>query len=253
MEKMPLLDVKNLYAGVECKEIIKGLNLTINEGEVHVIMGPNGAGKSTLAYVLTGKSDYCINNGTATFKGENLLEMVPEERARKGLFLSMQTPTAIPGVNCSSFLKYALNAKRKHLGLPELDAAEFLKILRTKAKELNISADMLKREINVGFSGGEKKRMEALQMSLLEPSLAILDETDSGLDVDAIKLVAENVNTLRNEHNAILIITHHDDLLQNIEPDFVHIYVDGHIIHTGDKTLATKIDKDGYGDFLKAE
>ncbi len=249
-----LLQIKDLYAGVaeNKKEIIKGLNLTINAGEVHAIMGPNGAGKSTLSYLLAGKSDYEITSGKIDFDGKDLSELTTSERANAGIFLSMQYPVAIPGVSVSSFLKHAVNAKRKYAGLPELDAAEFLKVLRTAAKELGVSAEMLKREINVGFSGGEKKRLEILQMRLLEPKLAILDEADSGLDIDALRIVAEGVNRLHNKDNALLIITHHLDLLNLIEPDFVHIYADGHIVRSGDKSLAEALEKDGYKSFLEA-
>jgi len=251
MSQTTLLEVKELCAGVPEKEIIKNFSLTINCGEIHVIMGPNGAGKSTLSYVLAGKPEYTVTSGGAVFAGKNLLVMSPEERALNGLFLSMQYPVAIPGVSVSNFLKHAVNAKRKFLHLPELDAAEFLKLLRGKAKELNISADMLKRDLNVSFSGGEKKRIETLQMSLLEPALAILDETDSGLDIDALKIVAEGINSLHNEKNALLIITHHQNLLRYLTPDFVHIYANGRIVRTGDKNLAAEIEKSGYAEFLK--
>ena len=247
-----LLEIKNLCARVPEKEIVKNLNLCINKGEVHALMGPNGAGKSTLSYVLTGKPDYEVTSGHVTFKGQNLLELKPEERSWLGLFLSMQAPVAINGVSCSSFLKHAVNAKRKFQGLNELDAAEFLKLLRSKAKELNINGEMLKREMNVGFSGGEKKRLEALQMSLLEPSLAILDETDSGLDVDAIKIVAESVNKLRTKETSLLVITHHMKLLTYLQPDFVHVYADGHIVCSGDMSLAQEIENNGYTPFIKA-
>ncbi len=247
---IPILEVKNLYARVDGKEIIKNFNLTINKGEVHAIMGPNGAGKSTLSYVLTGKPGYEVISGDVLFKGKNLLDMKPEDRACEGLFLSMQYPVSIPGVTCSNFLKHAINSMLKYKQQKELDAAEFLKLLKTKAKELDISPEMLKREINVGFSGGEKKRMETLQMSLLEPCLAILDEADSGLDFDALKLVADGVNKLRNEDNALLIITHHLNLLNYIEPNFVHVYADGHIVKSGDKNLAVELESNGYKNFL---
>ena len=247
---IPILEVKNLYARVDGKEIIKNFNLTINKGEVHAIMGPNGAGKSTLSYVLTGKPGYEVISGDVLFKGKNLLDMKPEDRACEGLFLSMQYPVSIPGVTCSNFLKHAINSMLKYKQQKELDAAEFLKLLKTKAKELDISPEMLKREINVGFSGGEKKRMETLQMSLLEPSLAILDEADSGLDFDALKLMADGVNKLRNEDNALLIITHHLNLLNYIEPNFVHVYADGHIVKSGDKNLAVELESNGYKNFL---
>lgn len=249
----PLLEVKNLCARVAEKEIIKNFSLTINEGEVHAIMGPNGAGKSTLSYVLTGKDGYEVTSGSVMFKGKNLFDLKPEERACAGIFLCMQYPISIPGVATSNFLKHAVNSVRKYNNLPELDAAEFLKLLRTEAKKLDITPDMLKREINVGFSGGEKKRLETLQMSLLKPSLAILDEADSGLDIDALKVVAEGINSLRNENNSLLIITHHLNLLNYIQPDFVHIYADGHIVKSGSKDLAIELEQNGYGEFLKAE
>lgn len=247
-----ILQIRNLYAGVaeNKKEIIKGLDLTIKAGEIHAVMGPNGAGKSTLSYVLTGKPDYEITSGEVVFKNKNLLAMAPYERAAEGLFLSMQYPVAIPGVATNNFLKHAVNAQRKYRGLSELDAAEFLKLLRSKAKEYEISSEMLKREVNVGFSGGEKKRLEILQMSLLEPSLAILDEADSGLDIDALKIVAQGVQKWHNQNNALLIITHHLDLLNYIKPDFVHIYADGHIVKSGDMNLAVELEKNGYKNFL---
>lgn len=249
----PILEIKNLSARVADKDIIKNLNLTINAGEVHALMGPNGAGKSTLSYILTGKPGYEVTGGSVLFHGKDLLAMKPDERACAGIFLSMQYPVAIPGVATNNFLKHAVNAKRKYEGLPELDAAEFLKLLRSEAKNLNISADMLKREINVGFSGGEKKRLEILQMSLLKPTLSILDEADSGLDIDALKLVADGVNKLHNENNALLIITHHLDLLNHIQPNIVHIYADGHIVKSGDKSLAVELEKSGYKTFVDAE
>lgn len=247
-----LLKIKDLHAGVleGNKEIIKGLNLEINAGEVHAIMGPNGAGKSTLSYVLTGKPDYEITSGEIIFNGRNLQELAPNERAAEGLFLSMQHPVAIPGVSANNFLKHAVNAQRRYKGLPDLDAAEFLKLIRGVAKEFNVSSEMLKREINVGFSGGEKKRLEILQMSLLQPSLAILDEADSGLDIDALRMVAEGVNKWHNQNNALLIITHHLDLLNLIKPDFVHIYADGHIVHSGGFEVAEELEKDGYKNYL---
>lgn len=248
-----LLEIKELYAGVADggKEIVKGLNLTINAGEIHTIMGPNGAGKSTLSYVLTGKSDYAVTSGEMQFCGQDLNALKPEERAALGLFLSMQAPVEIPGVSTQAFLKYAVNAVRKYNHLPELDAAEFLKLLRGKAKEFEVSADMLKREINVGFSGGEKKRLEILQLSLLQPKLAILDEADSGLDIDALKIVSQGVNQWHNADNGLLIITHHLDLLKQIKPDFVHIYADGRIITTGDMTLAEELEKNGYKNYVE--
>lgn len=247
-----LLQIKNLYAGVaEKKEIIKGLNLEIHAGEIHAIMGPNGAGKSTLSYILTGKPDYTVTSGEINFNNKNLLSLSPSERASEGLFLSMQYPVAIPGVTTNNFLKHSINSQRKYKGLPELDAAEFLKLVRTAAKEYNVSSEMLKREINVGFSGGEKKRLEILQLSLLQPKLAILDEADSGLDIDALHTVAEGVNKWHNSENALLIITHHLDLLNLIKPDFVHIYTDGHIVRSGSIELAKELEANGYKNYLE--
>ncbi len=247
-----LLEIKDLYAGVteSGKQIIKGLNLTINVGETHAIMGPNGAGKSTLSYILTGKPEYAVTAGNMRFCERDLAALKPEERASLGLFLSMQAPVEIPGVTTQNFLKHAINAQRKYNGLPELDAAEFLKLLRAKAKDFEISGEMLKREINVGFSGGEKKRLEILQLSLLQPKLAILDETDSGLDIDALKIVSNGVNQWHNAENGLLIITHHLDLLKQIKPDFVHIYADGHIVKTGDMALAEELDANGYKNYV---
>ena len=249
----PLLEIKDLHARVEDKEIIKGLNLTINAGEVHAIMGPNGAGKSSLSYVLSGKDGYKVTSGSVKFKGQDLLTMTTEERARNGLFLSMQYPIEIPGVAVSNFLKQSLNSVLKHRGEKELDTIEFMKLLRQKASQLNISSEMLKRFVNVGFSGGEKKRFETLQMALLKPDFCILDEIDSGLDIDALKTVSEGVNSLRTPDNAFLVITHYQRLLDHITPDVVHIFADGHIIKSGDKTLATELEKSGYADFLKEE
>lgn len=249
----PLLEIKDLHARVEDKEIIKGLNLTINAGEVHAIMGPNGAGKSSLSYVLSGKDGYKVTSGSVKFKGQDLLTMTTEERARNGLFLSMQYPIEIPGVVVSNFLKQSLNSVLRHRGEKELDTIEFMKLLRQKASQLNISSEMLKRFVNVGFSGGEKKRFETLQMALLKPDFCILDEIDSGLDIDALKTVSEGVNSLRTPDNAFLVITHYQRLLDHITPDVVHIFADGHIIKSGDKTLATELEKSGYADFLKEE
>lgn len=248
-----LLQIKNMYAGVteDKKEIIKGLNLEIKAGETHAIMGPNGAGKSTLSYILTGKPDYTVTSGEINFDNKNLLSLSPSERASEGLFLSMQYPVAIPGVTTNNFLKHAINAQRKYKGLPELDAAEFLKLVRTAAKEYNVSSEMLKREINVGFSGGEKKRLEILQLSLLQPKLAILDEADSGLDIDALHTVADGVNKWHNQNNALLIITHHIDLLNQIKPDFVHVYTDGHIVRSGGMELAKELEANGYKNYLE--
>lgn len=249
----PLLEIKDLHAGVGDKEIIKGLNLTINKGEIHAIMGLNGAGKSSLSYVLSGKDGYSITKGSIKFKGKDLSALSTEERAQEGLFLSMQTPVEIPGVVVSNFLKQSLNAIRKAKGEPELDTISFIKLLRTEAEKLNIPQEMLKRFVNVGFSGGEKKRFETLQIALLKPSFCILDEIDSGLDIDALKTVSESINSLRNKNNAFLVITHYQRLLSHIVPDFVHIFADGHIVKSGDKNLALQLEEHGYSDFLKEE
>ncbi len=248
-----LLEIKDLHASVDDKEIIKGLNLTIKKGEVHAIMGPNGAGKSSLSHVLSGKDGYKVTSGSITFKGKNLLEMSTEERACNGLFLSMQYPTEIPGVVVSNFLKQSLNSIRKYKQLPELDTLSFMKALKQEASQLNISQEMLKRFVNVGFSGGEKKRFETLQMALLKPDFCILDEIDSGLDIDALKTVSEGVNNLKTKDNAFLLITHYQRLLDNIIPDVIHIFVDGKIIKTGDKTLALKLEESGYADFINKD
>ena len=241
-----LLEIEDLYARVGDKEVIKNLNLTINEGEVHAIMGPNGAGKSTLSYVLSGKPGYEVTSGSIRFKGKDLCSLSTEERAREGIFLCLQYPVEIPGVPVSTFLKHAVNAVRKHQNLPELDTFEFLKSLRDEGKKLGIDNEMLKRPINVGFSGGEKKRLETLQMTILKPVFSILDEADSGLDIDALKVVAEGINALRNEHNSMLVITHYQRLLQYIVPDVVHIFADGHIVKSGDKSLAAELEETGY-------
>ena len=251
MANKPILEIKNLCAKAGEKDIIKNFNLTINEGEVHAIMGPNGAGKSTLSHVLTGKPGYEVISGTAEFNGKDLFTLKADERANEGLFLIMQYPVEISGVSTLTFLKHALNAKRKYMGLDELDTMNFMKLVREEASKLNINQEMLKRAVNVGFSGGEKKRMETLQMALLKPSLAILDEADSGLDIDALKLVSKGINDLRDGKRALLIITHHQDLLDYIEPDFVHVFADGHIIKTGDKKLALDLEAKGYTDFIK--
>ena len=247
----PLLEIEELHAKVGDKEIIKNFNLTINEGEIHAIMGPNGAGKSTLSYVLTGKPGYEVTSGSVRFKGKDLLSLSPEERAREGMFLIMQYPVEIPGVPTSAFLKQALNAQRKHLNLPELDNVSFIKLLREEGKKLGIDSDMLKRFVNVGFSGGEKKRLETLQMAILKPSFAILDEADSGLDIDALRVVADGVNSLRDEHRAMLVITHYQRLLNYIVPDFVHVFADGHIVKSGNKDLALELEEKGYAEFVK--
>ncbi|MBE6454450.1 MAG: Fe-S cluster assembly ATPase SufC [Alphaproteobacteria bacterium] len=247
----PLLEIEDLYAGVEGKEIIKGFNLTINPGEVHAIMGPNGAGKSTLSNVLCGKPGYEVISGRVKFKGKDLLSLSPEERACEGLFLSMQHPVEIPGVPVTSFLKHSVNAIRAYRGEPELDTMEFIKIVKSEGKKLGISSDMIKRAVNVGFSGGEKKRLETLQMTILKPMLAILDEADSGLDIDALREVAEGVNALHTNENGLLVITHYQRLLNYIVPDFVHIYADGKIVKTGNKNLALELEEKGYSEFVK--
>ena len=244
-----MLSIKNLNVKLEeeDKQILKGLDLEVEAGKVHAIMGPNGSGKSTLSYVLAGKGGYEVTSGTATLEGQDLLEMEPEERAAAGLFLAFQYPVEIPGVGNMTFLRTAVNAQRKARGEDEMSAAEFLKVIRAKAKELKIDADMLKRPVNMGFSGGEKKRNESLQMAMLEPKMCILDETDSGLDVDAMKLVADGVNALRSTGRGFLVITHYQRLLDYIEPDYVHVLADGRIVRSGDKTLALELEEKGYG------
>ncbi len=247
-----MLEIKDLHAEVGGKEILKGINLTINPGEIHAIMGPNGAGKSTLSYVLSGRDGYEVTKGSVTYKGQNLLEMDPDVRACSGIFLAFQYPVEIPGVASATFLKTALNAQRKFRGEEELDAMEFLKLVREKSKELDIKDDMLKRAVNVGFSGGEKKRNEVLQMSLLEPDLMLLDETDSGLDIDALKVAADGVNRLRSPERSALVITHYQRLLDYIVPDFVHVLADGKIVKSGDKSLALELEEKGYTDISAA-
>lgn len=246
-----LLEIEDLYVTVDNKEIIKGLNLTVNEGEVHALMGPNGAGKSTLAYVLAGREGYEVVSGSIKYKGRNLLEMSLEERACEGIFLCMQYPVEIPGVPVSAFLKHAVNAQRKYKKEPELDTFDFVKQLREEGKKLGIDNEMIKRFVNVGFSGGEKKRMEILQMAVLKPSLSILDEADSGLDIDALKVVADGVNALHDQKHSQLIITHYQRLLNYIVPDFVHIYANGRIVKTGGKDLAVKLEEQGYSNLIK--
>ena len=246
-----MLNIKNLKASIEEKQIIKGLDLSINKGEVHALMGPNGSGKSTLSYVLSGKEGYEIDCGSVDFKGKNLLELDVDERSNEGLFLAFQYPMEIPGVQTSFFLKTAINAKRKYQGLEEIDALEFAKLVKSKAEELSISPDMLKRDLNVNYSGGEKKKQEILQMSLLNPQMAILDETDSGLDIDALRIVSEGVNKLRNENNSFLVITHYQRLLNYIKPDFVHIIADGKIVKSGNFSLALELEEKGYEEISK--
>ena len=253
MTKTPLLEIEDLCARVGDREIIKNFNLTVNKGEVHAVMGPNGAGKSTLSYVLTGKPGYEVTSGKIRFRGKDLLAMSPEERAREGIFLCMQYPVEIPGVPTTTFLKHAVNAVRKHRGEPELDTLNFVKMVREEGKALGIDNEMIKRPVNVGFSGGEKKRFETLQMALLKPEFCILDEIDSGLDIDALKTVSDGVNSLRSPQNAFLVITHYQRLLNHIVPDVVHIFADGRIIKTGDSMLAQQLEKSGYADFLKGE
>jgi Fe-S cluster assembly ATP-binding protein len=249
----PLLEIIDLNAGVEGKPILKGINLTLCPGEVHAIMGPNGSGKSTLAAVLAGRDGYEVTSGRVVFDGKDLLELDPEERAREGLFLAFQYPVEIPGVNSTVFLKAALNEVRKHKGLPELDAIEFLELVKQKMKLLDLDGSLLGRSVNEGFSGGEKKRNEIFQMAVLEPRLAVLDETDSGLDIDALKIVSNGVNKLRRPENAQLVITHYQRLLNYIVPDFVHVLADGRILRTGDKQLAFELEDRGYDWILKEE
>ena len=241
-----MLEIKNLQAGIEDKPILKGIDLSVNAGEVHAIMGPNGSGKSTLASVLAGRDGYDVTGGEVLLQDDDLLDLAPEERAREGVFLAFQYPVEIPGVNSAYFLRSAVNEIRKHRGEEELDAMNFLKAVKAKMKELGLSEDFLKRSVNAGFSGGEKKRNEILQMAMLNPKLAVLDETDSGLDIDALRIVADGVNRLKGTDNAQVVITHYQRLLDYIVPDFVHVLYDGRIIKSGDKTLAYELEEKGY-------
>jgi Fe-S cluster assembly ATP-binding protein len=246
-----LLEIKDLHAGIEGREILKGLNLNVKAGEVHAIMGPNGSGKSTLSKVLAGHPTYEVLSGEVIYEGKNLLELDPDERAREGIFLAFQYPVEIPGVSNSQFLRLAYNEKMKHYGLEELDPLEFNDYLAEKAKIVEMDKSFFKRSVNEGFSGGEKKRNEILQMAVLEPKLAILDETDSGLDIDALRIVAEGVNKLRNPENGIILVTHYQRLLNYIKPDFVHVLADGKIVKQGGKELALELEEKGY-DWVKA-
>lgn len=249
-----MLEIKNLHARIaeDGTEILRGVDLTINKGEVHAIMGPNGSGKSTLSYILAGKEDYEVTEGDIVYNGESILEMAPDERAAAGVFLAFQYPIEIPGVATMTFLKAALNAQRKARGEAELATPDFMKRVKEKAAELNVTMDMLKRPLNVGFSGGEKKRAEILQMSLLEPALCVLDETDSGLDIDALRVVADGVNRLRAPDRSFLVITHYQRLLDHIVPDVVHVLSRGRIVKTGDKDLALELERNGYADYVDA-
>ncbi len=248
-----MLEIRNLHARVDERAVLKGIDLTIARGEIHAVMGPNGSGKSTLAYVLAGRDGYEVTEGTVHYQGTDLLDLSVEERAREGLFLAFQYPVEIPGVAGTTFLRTAVNALRKHRGEKELDAMQFVKFVREKQAELNISDDMLKRPVNVGFSGGEKKRNEILQMALLEPKFAMLDETDSGLDIDALKTVADGVNALRDPARSMLVITHYQRLLDYIVPDRVHVLAHGRIVKSGGKELALELEKEGYGALAGAE
>ena len=247
-----MLKIENLHASIEDTSILNGLDLSVNAGEVHAIMGPNGSGKSTLAQVIAGRDDYKVTDGSITFESEDLLALAPEERARRGVFLAFQYPVEIPGVNNVYLLKAALNALRKHRGEPEVDAFEFLNLVRKKMKLMDMDESFLSRGVNEGFSGGEKKRNEILQMAILEPKLAILDETDSGLDIDAMKVVANGVNSLRAKDRAIVLVTHYQRLLDYIVPDYVHVLSDGRIVKSGDKDLALELDERGY-DWVREE
>jgi Fe-S cluster assembly ATP-binding protein len=247
-----MLTIHNLHASIEDKKILNGIDLQINTGEVHAIMGPNGSGKSTLASVLAGRTNYEVTDGSVEFMGKNLFEMAPEERAREGLFLAFQYPVEIPGVSTTNFIKTAVNEMRKHRGLEPLDAVAFLKLMKQRMKLVHIDQSLISRSLNEGFSGGEKKRNEIFQMAMLEPKLAILDETDSGLDIDALRIVADGVNTLRKKDNAVLVITHYQRLLDYIIPDFVHVLYNGRIVKSGGKELAFELEEKGY-EFIRQE
>lgn len=247
-----MLSIKNIHASIEEKQILKGLNLEVKPGEVHAIMGPNGSGKSTLASVLAGREDYEVTEGSVEFLGKDMLELSPEERAKEGLFLAFQYPVEIPGVSTTNFIKAAYNEKRKYHGLEPLDAVSFLKLLKEKAALVEIDKSLLSRSLNEGFSGGEKKRNEIFQMAVLEPKLAILDETDSGLDIDALRIVAKGVNSLRTPDRSIIVITHYQRLLNYLKPDFVHVLMNGRIVKSGGRDLALELESKGY-DFIKEE
>ena len=248
-----MIEIKNLSAEIDGKEILKGLDLTVADGEVHAIMGPNGAGKSTLAYVLSGRDGYEVTSGSAELDGKDILEMDPDERAVAGLFLAFQYPVEIPGVQMTTFLKTAVNSVRKARGEDELDAIGFLKLMKGTCKKLGISDEMMKRAVNVGFSGGEKKRNEVLQMAMLEPKFAVLDETDSGLDIDALRIVADGVNALRAQNRSFLVITHYQRLLEYIKPDKVHVLANGKIVKSGGPELALELEEKGYAEFVEQE
>ncbi len=247
-----MLKIKNLHASVDDKDILKGINLEVNAGEIHAIMGPNGSGKSTLSSVIAGNENFEVTQGSVSFENENILELAPEERAHKGIFLSFQYPVEIPGVSVTNFIKTAINETRKAKGLDDMPASEMLKMIKTKADLLEIDRKFLSRSLNEGFSGGEKKRNEIFQMAMLEPKLAILDETDSGLDIDALKIVANGVNKLKSKDNAVIVITHYQRLLDYIVPDFVHVLINGKIVKSGTKELAFELEEKGY-DWIKEE
>src|SRR6478735_7024802 len=247
-----MLRIQNLQAGIDGKEILKGINLDIKPGEVHAIMGPNGSGKSTLSSVLAGRADFEVTEGTVEFQGKNLLELAPEERAGEGIFLAFQYPVEIPGLTTTNFIKTAVNEVRKYRGEEPYDAVQFLKLMKEKMKMVHIDQSLLSRSLNEGFSGGEKKRNEIFQMAMLEPKLAILDETDSGLDIDALRIVANGVNKLRNKNNGVIVVTHYQRLLEHIVPDFVHVLYNGRIVKSGTKELALELEEKGY-DFIKNE